>query len=134
MLLRCLILFSIPLLALGQNISSSLSGVVADASGARAAGAEATLTSQQGFLRTTRTNGEGYFSFPDLSAGVYTLSVGAPGFKKYVQSQIELSSSDQRSLPTIKLQVGDVIRIGHRHRRGGPRAARLERTRRHPDD
>ena len=108
MRLARLIAVLIPLLAHGQNISSSLSGVVADASGARAAGAEATLTSQQGFLRTTRTNGEGYFAFPDLTAGVYTLSVSAPGFKKYVQSQIELSSSDQRSLPTIKLQVGEV--------------------------
>jgi hypothetical protein len=92
-----------------QNVSSSLSGTVEDATGARFAGAEVALIDQDtGFIRTTKTNAEGFFSFPDAKAAVYKLTVSSPGFKRYEQSGIALSSSEQRSLGVIRLEVGDV--------------------------
>ena len=80
-----------------------------DSSGARFAGAELTLTDQDnGFVRTTKTNSEGFFSFPDLTAANYLLAISTPGFRRYEQSAIALTSSEQRSLGVIRLQVGDI--------------------------
>jgi hypothetical protein len=95
--------------AFGQNVSCSLSGVVQDSVKAVIPGAVVTVTGvQTGFVRNTKTNDSGFFAFPDLTAGDYNLSVTAPGFKKYEQQGIKLSSSEQRSLGTIVLTVGDV--------------------------
>ncbi|MCX6638759.1 MAG: carboxypeptidase-like regulatory domain-containing protein, partial [Acidobacteria bacterium] len=56
-------------------------------------GVPVALTDEQtGFLRTTRSNASGFFSFPDLAAATYTLNVVAPGFKRYEQKGIALSS------------------------------------------
>ncbi|MFB3828256.1 MAG: carboxypeptidase regulatory-like domain-containing protein [Bryobacteraceae bacterium] len=92
-----------------QNISCSLSGTVQDSMGAVFPGVEVSLASAQtGFTRTTRTNPEGFFSFPDLTPSTYTLVISAPGFKRHVQEGIEISSGEQRSLRNIALSVGEV--------------------------
>ncbi|MCL4401237.1 MAG: carboxypeptidase regulatory-like domain-containing protein, partial [Acidobacteria bacterium] len=106
--------FALPILMLmpaflpAQNISASLSGVIEDSAGARVPAVEVTLTSQQGFVRTMKTNAEGYFSFPDLTPGMYALTATVPGFRKHIQPDIELSSSLVRMLPAIRLQVGEI--------------------------
>ncbi len=92
-----------------QNISSSLSGTVQDSLGAVFPGVEISLASvQTGFTRTARTNPEGFFSYPDLTPSTYALTIAAPGFKRYVQSGIEISSGEQRSLGIIRLAIGEV--------------------------
>lgn len=102
-----LLLFSLP--ALGQNISGSLSATVQDSSGAMFAGADVKVTNTQtGFVRTTKTNMEGFFAFPDLTPGTYNLEITAQGFKQYRQEKIELNSGDTRSLPGIKMELGAV--------------------------
>ncbi len=108
--MRCLILaLLLAGAALAQNVSCSLSGVVHDPGGAVVAAIEVKLTSAgTGFLRSTATNHEGFFSFPNLIPGVYQLSITAPGFKHYSQSSIELSAGDQRTLGVIRLQLGEV--------------------------
>ncbi|MCX5771906.1 MAG: carboxypeptidase-like regulatory domain-containing protein, partial [Candidatus Hydrogenedentes bacterium] len=69
-----LLLFSLP--ALGQNISGSLSGTVEDSSGAAFAGADVKVANTQtGFVRTTKTNMEGFFALPDLTPGTYNLEI-----------------------------------------------------------
>ncbi len=93
--------------AFGQNVSASLSGAVRDASGASCAGAEVRLANTNtGFVRTTKTNAEGFFSTPDLTPGTYNLTVSAPGFKEYRQVGIELNSGDERSAGEIRMDVG----------------------------
>ena len=93
----------------GQNVSGSLSGTVQDTLQAVLPGVPVTLTDEQtGFPRTTQSNASGFFSFPDLTAATYTLSVVAPGFKRYEQKGIALNSGDQRSLGAIVLTVGEV--------------------------
>jgi hypothetical protein len=94
--------------AIGQNISGSLSGTVQDGTGAVLAGADVKLTSSQGFVRTGKTNAAGFFSFPDLIPSKFSLSISAPGFKQYQQRNIELTSSQDRSLGAITLQLGEV--------------------------
>ena len=104
-----LLLFVVPALGLGQNVSCSLSGTVQDSVQAVLPGAAVTVTDQQtGFVRSTKTNEAGFFSFPDLTAATYTLSVTAAGFKRYEQKSIALNSGDQRSLGAIVLALGDV--------------------------
>ena len=92
-----------------QNISASLSGTVQDESGAAFAAAEIKLSNADtAFVRTTRTNAEGFFSFPDLTPGFYNLEVDSPGFKTYRQEKIELNSGDVRSTGDIKMTIGAV--------------------------
>ncbi len=101
------LLFCLP--ALGQNISGSLSGTVQDSSGAAFAGAVVKITSSgTGFIRTTKTNMEGFFAFPDLTPGKYSLEVTAEGFKHFRQEGIEVNSGDSRSLREIKMELGAV--------------------------
>jgi hypothetical protein len=92
-----------------QNISGSLSGTVQDSSGAALAGADLKLANTEtSFLRTTKTNMEGFFSFPDLIPGSYNLEITATGFKQYRQEKIEISSAVSRSLEAIKMELGTV--------------------------
>jgi hypothetical protein len=91
-----------------QNISSSLSGTVVDQTGAVLAGAILDVVdAANGFSRNGITNESGFFSLPDLRPGVYSVTINTPGFKKYQQNLIELTSGQQRSLGTIRLSVGD---------------------------
>lgn len=92
-----------------QNISCSLSGTVQDTLGAVFAGADVALSSTHtGFSRTTKTNPEGFFSFPDLTPSTYTLAITAPGFKRYVQSDIAIGSGEQRTLGVLQLTIGEL--------------------------
>jgi hypothetical protein len=94
-------------LASAQNVSCLLSGTLRDPSGAVIPGAEIKLTAAAtGFVRTTRTNSEGFFSFPDLTPSTFNVSISAPGFKNYSQNDVTINSSEQRSLGVVELQVG----------------------------
>jgi hypothetical protein len=105
-------LFGLLLIAGGvwaQNVSCALSGVIQDSGGAVFPALEIKLSSAgTEFVRTTSTNQEGFFSFPNLTPSTFTLSITATGFKSYRQSGIELSAGDQRSLGVIRLQLGEV--------------------------
>ncbi|HEY1493569.1 MAG TPA: carboxypeptidase regulatory-like domain-containing protein [Candidatus Solibacter sp.] len=97
----------LPALLPAQNISSVISGVVQDPTGAVIAGAQIKATSEdKGFVRTSATNTDGFFSFPDLTPATFTLSVNAQGFKNYRQQGIVLNSGEQRDLGIIHLEVG----------------------------
>jgi hypothetical protein len=93
----------------GQNISCALSGAVEDSLAAPFAGIDVNIAGiQTGFVRTSRTNANGFFAFPDLTPGTYTLSISATGFTPYHQSGIELNSGEQRSLGSIRLKIGQI--------------------------
>jgi hypothetical protein len=102
-------LITLAAMAAAQNVSSSLSGTVQDPAGAIIPSAAVTLTSDRtGFLQTTKTNAEGFFAFPYLVPGTYTLAVSREGFKTYTQSDIAVTSAEHRSLGTVGLQLGGV--------------------------
>src|SRR5690349_6089080 len=106
MFVLVLILLSVCSPSFSQNISGSLSGSVQDSSAAAFAGADIRLTNvERGFLRTAKSNNEGFFSFPDLVPGLYNLEIRSEGFKQFRQENIEINSGDSRSAGIIKLEL-----------------------------
>ncbi len=85
-----------------------ISGTVVDNSKALVPGVRVKVSDEGNHVsRETVTNGSGYYTFPNLPVGVYTVEVVAKGFEKYVQTGIHLNSSDQLNVsPT--LTVGNV--------------------------
>jgi hypothetical protein len=105
-LLLVLLLGAVPALRAQVN-SATLSGFVADPSGAAIAGAKVTAEDvQSGAARNTVTNATGNFTFAGLPAGDYNLEIAATGFKNSVRTSIHLNPGDTHSLTDIRLEVG----------------------------
>jgi hypothetical protein len=97
----------------GQTLAStaSFAGSVSDASGARVANANVTLTSpEKGTTRDFKTDAEGNFSFSLLSAGTYTMTVQATGFKTFKQEGITLEVGQSAS-QSVALKIGTTTEI-----------------------
>jgi hypothetical protein len=96
------VLFSLILLALpmaAQTFRGGLAGSVADASGAAVPSAEVKIVNKgTGLTRTQSTQGAGEFNFPDLTAGVYTLTITKSGFQSFAQD-VEVAVGKISSLP-----------------------------------
>jgi len=109
-LVACLaVVVSISSLSFGQQLTGTLNGTTMDSTGAVVSNAKVTLTNEaSGDVRTTISNGTGYFTITAIQPGTYTASVSAPGFKEWKQSGIAFSQGDSRTLPNIGLQVGAV--------------------------
>jgi hypothetical protein len=92
---------------MAQTITASVSGTVADQTGAVIPNATVTAKNQSnGFVRAAKTNGVGIFIFSALDSGDYTLTVKAQGFETNVQKGIHLDPGDARTLSSIKLVPG----------------------------
>ena len=88
-LLLVLLLVSLTPLARAQ---ASLSGVVADSSGARIAAAAITVRSlDTGLERSLTTDATGRFRVPSLPVGRYQLQVARGGFATIVRTGIQLA-------------------------------------------
>jgi hypothetical protein len=93
---------------------ANLTGVVADPKGAVVVGAQVTVTNTKtNVTSVSATNGTGYFEIDSLDAGIYKVTVAAPGFEGLVQSAVELRASAVVSLPlTLKLGMAkDVVTV-----------------------
>jgi hypothetical protein len=89
------------------QVSATVNGTVYDATGAVIPGATVTLTKDTTReVRVTVTNSEGYFAFPALLTGGYSLKIDAKGFKSYAEPGINLSAGDLRKLSGLILPVG----------------------------
>ena len=100
--------------AWSQETTGSIAGTVKDPSGAVVPRAKVTLTDTEknAVVRTTTSGASGEFSFPQIPFGRYSVTVEAPGFKKYVEGSIVLNVSDKLSFsPT--LQVGAQSEVVH---------------------
>lgn len=93
--------------AIAQVTTGSIAGTVTDSSGAVVSNATITITNtdRKSVIRTVNTLSGGQFSAPLLPIGHYSLSIEAPGFKKYVQDGIVLNASD-------RLTVNPVLVVG----------------------
>ena len=79
-LLAICLCVSLPLSA--QKFTGTITGVVTDPSGAVVAGAEVTITNPNtGAVRTVKTSDHGDYSFLELPAANYDLTVTAANFK-----------------------------------------------------
>ncbi len=93
--------------ATAQGIYATLTGVVSDQSQALVAGAKVTLRdSQSGSLRTTVTNGDGYFTFASVPVGGYDITIEAKGFETYKVSGIQMGGGEKRNINST-LKVGE---------------------------
>src|SRR5262245_56548356 len=77
-----------------ETIVSSIRGTVSDSSGLAIPGASAIVRNEQtGLVRDTKSSSVGEYTFDSLPSGRYTVEVSMDGFKKYVQSDIDLTAS-----------------------------------------
>ncbi len=92
-----------------QQLTGTLSATVTDAAGAVVPNAKVTMKNEQsGDVRTTVSNGSGYFTVTAVQPGSYSITIEAPGFKSWQQTGIVFAQGDSRTLPSIKLEVGQV--------------------------
>ena len=92
--------------AVGQSLTSGdLAGTVTDPSGAVVPGAQVTVKSNEsGNTQTRTTNSQGYYRFPLMPPGAYTITVAASGFQS-AQQQANVAVG-QAITSNIQLQLG----------------------------
>src|SRR5215471_17870028 len=93
-------------LSAAQEFRSTISGRVTDPSGAVVANVKVTAIKADTNSRfETLSNGDGLYTIPFLPPGPYTLTAEVSGFKKYVQSGLQIGS-DTRIGQDIVLALG----------------------------
>jgi hypothetical protein len=104
------LLFSFGIFAVAQEITGTLNGTVRDSTGAAVSGATVTITDPTKdniAVRTLTTGDEGAFSAPNLQSGIYQVTVEAPNFKKFVQTDVKLDVGQRRSVD-VALEAGNI--------------------------
>jgi len=92
--------------ALAQKTSGTITGTLTDPSGAVVPGATVSIVNDRtGASRETTTNEQGSFSFPELDAGTYRVSISKTGFKKLSLKAVELHVADVTNL-NLKMEMG----------------------------
>jgi hypothetical protein len=78
-------------IAFGQTSTTQLSGIVSDSSAAIVPGATVTAANEATGIKYTQTTTEaGFYAFPSIPVGSYSLTVEKQGFKKYQRNNIVL--------------------------------------------
>jgi hypothetical protein len=91
-----------------QAINGSIRGRVADSAGAPVPQGKVSVANDQtGFARSETTNDDGYYVFPNLPLGTYTLTVEAQGFEKERHPGIVLTAGAEAVVDS-QLKVGSV--------------------------
>jgi hypothetical protein len=94
------------LLAFGQDFRATVTGRVVDPSNAAIANASVTVRNPQtNESVTVTTNAEGVYNVPFLNPGVYSISIEAQGFKKYIRDKQELQVSQTATID-VTLELG----------------------------
>ena len=105
-----LLLFALVLLPSGKlfaGITATISGTVTDPTGAVVAGSTVTATNvETGVALTQTTNTDGFYSFPELPVGKYTIDVQKAGFKAYRQTDLILDVNQALKVD-VALQIGE---------------------------
>lgn len=90
------------------GVTGSISGTVTDASGRVVVGASVVaLNVETGVKSSTETNPEGFYSFPNLPIGRYSMQVQAKGFSKFEETGLVLDVNSALRVDA-KLAVGTV--------------------------
>src|SRR5215472_5305550 len=92
--------------ASAQKATGTITGTLTDPSGAAMPGAAVSIVNDRtGAARDTTTNEQGSFSFPELDAGTYRVTVTKAGFKKLELKAVDLHVADVTNL-TLKMEMG----------------------------
>jgi hypothetical protein len=94
----CLILL-IAASTFAQTTNATLSGTIADPTGARVPNVQVTAQNvQTGVVLTNVTNEAGLYVFPSVQPGMYRLTAELPGFKTYVLNDITVNVSARMTI------------------------------------
>ncbi|HTV10059.1 MAG TPA: carboxypeptidase regulatory-like domain-containing protein [Candidatus Aquilonibacter sp.] len=107
---RCalLVLLCFASIASAQETRSTLTGHVADPSGARIPNAAITITdTDTGVVTNAKSNAAGDYTVPFLQPGTYKVVAEAPGFKSYTHTGLVLQT-EQTVTENITLPLGAV--------------------------
>src|SRR5579863_322530 len=92
--------------AWAQGTRASITGIVQDPTGAAIPGAELSLRSlTTSFVVKATTGPDGFYTFPDLVADSYDLTVTAKGFHEHIQRGISVNL-DQQVRIGVSLELG----------------------------
>jgi len=101
-----ILLFALP--TRSQTDRATLEGTVTDSSGAVISGASVKISEvATGISQERRANSNGYYRFPGLGVGQYTLVVSNPSFKTKVLEDVVLVVGETHTLD-VSLTVGEV--------------------------
>jgi hypothetical protein len=108
MLVRLVVFSTLFVAASSAQTAARLTGTVSDRSGAAMSGVR--LTAEQvptGLKRTTESNSQGRFLFPDLPPAEYQLRAEKTGFRPLVRQSLALTVGEAVNLDLV-LEVGDI--------------------------
>ncbi|MGH9357210.1 MAG: carboxypeptidase regulatory-like domain-containing protein, partial [Terriglobia bacterium] len=92
----------------GQVTGATLSGTVADASGAMMPNAQVSIKNNAtGVVRVVVTDSAGFYTAPNLLPGTYQITIAARGFRTQVRAGVALTVGAQQVL-NAAMQVGQV--------------------------
>ena len=98
-------------IALRADVTGSISGVVHDSTGAVVGGARVVIeNAQTNFHQEVVSGPDGSYRLLALPAGVYKLTVTAPGFKTYSTTEITVKVNDELALD-VTLNVGATTEV-----------------------
>jgi hypothetical protein len=102
------IAIAIPLHA---SITGTISGTVSDPQGAVMPKVSVTaLNEQTGVIQSTVTDGKGFYSFPALDVGNYTIKSSVSGFETYEEKAIHIDAESSVQADIV-LKVGRVTQV-----------------------
>jgi hypothetical protein len=105
-LLAALLLLVSPAAFAQAGGKGTLQGTVTDATGAIIPGAQVTVTqTATGLASAQKTTSAGFYSISSLDPGMYTVTVQAPGFARFVQQNVTLDALQVFGV-NAKLQAG----------------------------
>lgn len=98
-----------PEVALGQNLTGTINGIVVDSSGAVIPHASVNITNDETgvIARSTFTDKSGFYSAPSLLPDTYDIKVQAPGFNTTEVSAIHLNV-DEAIPVNVTMRIGSV--------------------------
>jgi hypothetical protein len=107
MFIRLIFLLLAASMAIGQTVTSTVKGALADQTGAAIAGATCTLTNPATSATSRVTSAsDGSFVFLEVPVGTYRLIVEAAGFKTYSRQDMDITASEFHSVGNIVLELG----------------------------
>jgi hypothetical protein len=88
---------------MAQELAATITGTVADSSGAVIAGAKIVITQNgvNGASRTVTSDQAGNYTATNMSAGTYTVTVTAAGFSTFTGKNLVLNVAQHRSLDVV---------------------------------
>uniref|UniRef100_Q01TX7 TonB-dependent receptor n=1 Tax=Solibacter usitatus (strain Ellin6076) TaxID=234267 RepID=Q01TX7_SOLUE len=96
-------------LALAQNVSSSVRATILDSTNSAVPEAECSLINQSTTaVMTVKSESQGLCIFNIVSAGSYSLTVKAKGFKSLLLNQVTVEAGQTRTLGNLTLDVGAI--------------------------